>query len=203
MSFVTEIFSAGLTQAMDADAVTLPLTSDAVADLTKLLEDDDAYTYASIKSDSTFETVKLYLSSGTLVVDRAQEGTDAVKHPCGSVVCLVSPTIIAAMKSIICEYDCCEGECPCTGVTFAGAFLPTATVDSAWEGCVLFTGSLPMNFGVTNQPSWMTVEAEGGTVRLSGTPAESGTYSFAVAASNCSGTTVALWQGELSVVDAS
>lgn len=199
MSYVTEIFSAGLTQALEADAVTLPLTSGALADLTKLLEEDGAYTYASVKSDSTFETVKLYLSSGTLVMDRAQEGTDAVKHPCGSLVCLVSPTIIAAMKSIICEYDCCEGDCPCTGVTFAGAFLPVGTVNSEWEGCVLFTGSMPMSFGVTNQPSWLTVKAEGGTVRLSGTPNAAGKVSLAVAASNCSGTAVALWQGEITI----
>lgn len=202
MSYVTEIFTAGLTQAMEADAVTLPLASSALADLSKLLEEDDTYTFASIKSDSTFETVKIYIASGSLVVDRAQAGTSAVKHPCGSIVCLVSPTIEAALKAIICEYDCCEGDCPCTDVTFAGAFLPTATVNTAWEGCVLFTGSLPMSFGITNQPSWMTIEAEGGTVRLSGTPTGVGTYSFAVAASNCSGTTVALWQGNLIVASA-
>lgn len=202
MSYVTEIFSAGLTQAMDADAVTLPLTSGALADLTKLLEEDGAYTFASIRSDSTFETVKIYLASGTLVVDRAQAGTEAVKHPCGSLVCLVSPTTIAAIKALVCEYDCCEDECPCTGVEYAGAALPTGTVDSAWEGHVVFAGSLPITVVASGQPSWLTITAEGGVVNMSGTPTSAGTYSFLIGAANCNGTKFAMQNVQIVVGNA-
>lgn len=191
MSYVTEIFSAGLTQALEADAVALPVSSGALADLVKLLEEDGSYTFASIKSDSTFETVRLYLSSDTLVMDRGQAGTSAVKHPCGSLVCLVSPTVVAAVKALICEYDCCEDtDCVCEAVAYAGAALPAATVDSEWEGHVLFSGAQPITLAVSDAPSWMTVTVEGGVVTLAGTPTESGTFTFLLGAANCNGTNV-------------
>lgn len=201
MSYITESFSAGLTQTMETDAVTLPVSASALADLTKLLDADGAYTFASIKSDATFETVKLYLSAGTLVVDRAQEGTEAVKHPCGSVVCLVSPTIVAALKALVCEYDCCEDDCGCEGVAYAGSFLPTATVGTEWQGAVVFSGKLPITFAVKDQPSWMTVLSQDSVVNLSGTPTLAGTYRFTLAAANCSGSHVDIADLSLTVND--
>lgn len=192
MSYVTELFSAGLVSALEADAVTLPVSDAARADLVKLLSEDGSYTYASIRSDSTFETVKLYLATGALVMDRAQEGTAAVKHPCGSLVCLISPTIMAALKSVVCEYDCCaEGDCQCHAVEFSGEYLPDAHVNEEWDGCIVFSGDTPMKIVTSGTPSWMNVTVEGTVVKLSGTPNATGTTTFTVAAANCNGTEAA------------
>lgn len=188
--YVTEIFSAGTTNVMEADAVTIPLGAEATADLLKLLSDEDDYTYAAIASDATYETVKLTNVSNTLVVERGIEGTTAVKHPCGSVVCLVSPTTVAAIKALICEYDCCADEdCPCEGVAFAGSYLPPITVGEEWSGAVIVTGKAPVQFAIKDQPAWMNAVSEGNTLKLSGTPT-SATGKFAVAATNCNGTQV-------------
>lgn len=169
------------------------LSASAYNDLKTLLaEEEDAYTFASIRSEDTFETVKLTLSADTVVMERGYEGTAAVMHPCGSLVCLVSPTTVAAIKALICEYDCCkDGDCECDAAAYAGAVLPAATVNKAWSGGVLFTGKLPMTFGVNGQPEWMEVSSEGSVLSLEGTPTSTGTYIFSVAAANCNGTAVA------------
>lgn len=192
MPFVTSTFFACCRATVETDAVTLPLSDEKLAEISKLLEAEDAYTFAAIRSESTYETVKLYLSAGSLVMDRAQEGTTAVKHPCGAFVCLPSPTTVAAIKALICEYDCCEDhDCECQAVTFSGSFLPKATLNTEWEGAVVFTGEQPMVFGLDNQPHWMSATTQGNVIKLSGTPDSRGMYSFSVAASNCNGTKVA------------
>lgn len=191
MGYVTEIFGAALNQSMQKDETTLPVGNAAYADLVALLSKEGDYTYASLKSESTYETVKLSVVAGTLVVERAQEGTEAVKHPCGTMVCLVSPTTVAAIKALICEYDCCaDGECECEPVTVAGSWLPEAYVHVAWSGAVVFSGKMPLTITIKGQPEWMTAIVEGSVLQLSGTPIEAGSVSFAVAASNCNGTEV-------------
>ena len=191
MGYVTEIFGAALNQSMEKDATTLPVGQSAYADLALLLQEEGDYTYASLKSESTYETVKLSVVAGTLVVERAQEGTEAVKHPCGTMVCLVSPTTVAAIKALICEYDCCEEtDCECEPVTVAGKWMPEATVNKEWNGAVVFTGTTPVTLAIKNQPEWMSAVAEGGVMTLSGTPTEAGEALFTVAASNCNGTAV-------------
>ena len=192
MGYITEIFGAALNQSMEKDETTLPVGPSAYADLVSLLQEEGDYTYATLRSDSTCETVKLSVVAGTLVVERAQEGTEAVKHPCGTTVCLVSPTSVAAIKALICEYDCCEDtDCECEPVTVAGSWLPEAYVHVAWSGAVVFSGKQPLSIAINNQPAWMQAIVEGSVLQLSGTPTEAGDVSFAVAASNCNGTEVA------------
>ena len=191
MGYVTEIFGAVLNQSMEKGETTLPVSNSARADLTALLQEDGSYTFASLKSESTYETVKLSVVAGTLVVERAQEGTEAVKHPCGTQVCLVSPTTVAAIKALICEYDCCEDEdCKCEPVTVAGSWLPEAHVNVAWSGAIVFSGKAPITLGIADQPEWITATAEGSVLQLSGTPDKTGEFTFSVAASNCNGTVV-------------
>lgn len=191
MGFVTEEFGAMLNQSMEKDALSLPISASVRADLAALLQHDGDYTYATLRSDSTYETVKLSMAAGELVVQRAVEGTEAAKHPCGTQVCLVSPTTVAAIKALICEYDCCaDGECECEPVTVAGSWLPEAYVHVAWSGAVVFSGKMPLTITIKSQPEWMTAVVEGSVLQLSGTPIEAGSVSFAVAASNCNGTEV-------------
>lgn len=192
MGYVTEIFGAALNQSMEKDETTLPVGPSAYADLVSLLQKEGDYTYATLRSDSTCETVKLSVVAGTLIVERAQEGTEAAKHPCGTTVCLVSPTTVAAIKALICEYDCCEEtDCECEPVTVAGLWLPEAYVHVAWSGAVVFSGKMPLTITINGQPEWMAAVVEGSVLQLRGTPTEAGDVSFAVAAGNCNGTEVA------------
>lgn len=191
MGYVTEEFGAVLNQSMDKDALSLPVSASVRADLAALLQKDGDYTYATLRSDSTYETIRLSMVAGELVVQRAVEGTEAVKHPCGTTVCLVSPTTVAAIKALICEYDCCEEtDCECEPVTVAGSWLPEAYVHVAWSGAVVFSGKQPLAIAINNQPAWMQAVVEGSVLQLSGTPTEAGDVSFVVAASNCNGTEV-------------
>lgn len=193
--FVTQVFGAVLIVALPADSVALePYVSQAAyADIKNMLaEKDGNYTFLSLISDDTFETVKAYLVAGEVVLDRGVEGTEAVKHPCGTRICSVSPTIVAAVKALICEYDCCEeGDCDCNPATFSGAFLPEGVKGKYWQGAVLFTGDAPMYFGVSDAPNWISVTTRGHVLALEGTPLSAGEWAFSVAAANCNGTTVA------------
>lgn len=191
MGFVTEYFDATLTAKLPADAVSPTLSESAVADLTSLLSPDGAYTYLSLKSDHTYEVVKARLSGGLIYFERGQEGTAAVLHPLGTCVSAISPLTLAVIKAMACEYDCCEGDCVCDPVEFAGSAIPTAIVGKAWEGAAMFTGTLPIVCTANGLPSWVNVSTQNNMLKLSGTPTQPGTYSFTVAAANCNGTAVA------------
>lgn len=191
MGYVTEIFGAALNQSMQKDETTLPVGNAAYADLVALLSKEGDYTYASLKSESTYETVKLSVVAGTLVVERAQEGTEAVKHPCGTMVCLVSPTTVAAIKALICEYDCCkDDDCPCDAVTLGGIWTPDGTVNHKWTGAVVFSGAQPITISLLDTPSWIEATVEGNVLTMTGTPTEANTYQFTVVAANCNGNSV-------------
>ena len=191
MGYVTEIFGAALNQSMEKDETTLPVGNAAYADLVALLKEEGDYTFASLKSESTYETVKLSVVAGTLVVERAQEGTEAVKHPCGTMVCLVSPTTVAAIKALICEYDCCEDEeCPCDSVTVGGAWTPDGVVNRKWTGAVVFSGAQPMTISMLDTPSWIEATIEGNVLTMTGTPTFANIYEFTVVAANCNGNSV-------------
>lgn len=201
MGYVTEIFGAALNQSMERDETTLPVGNAAYADLVALLSGEGDYTYASLKSESTYETVKLSVVAGTLVVERAQEGTEAVKHPCGTMVCLVSPTTVAAIKALICEYDCCTDEdCPCDGVTVGGVWTPEGSVHNEWNGAVVFSGKQPITISLNGQPEWLNATVEGNVLTMAGTPTEALPYEFTVAAANCNGNHVVSQTIRISIV---
>ena len=191
MAFVSEYFDASTTAKMTANAVNLPISDGAMADLLGLLTNTEDYTFLALKSEQTYEVVKAYKRGSLIVLDRAQEGTDAVLHPMGTCVAAVSPLTLAVMKEIACNYECCDGDCQCTPVTVAGTNIPAATKGTAWEGAVLFNGDTPITAGVNGAPAWVAVTQQGGMVKLSGTPNKAGTFNFSVAAANCAGTSVA------------
>lgn len=107
MPYANDFFSASLTKRLDADGVYLPVCAEAQADLLHFIS-DGSYTYASIVNDTTMETVIIRNDHGTLLLERGREGTKAVAHPPGACVKTVSPTIIAAIKDLICTWECCK-----------------------------------------------------------------------------------------------
>lgn len=188
---VNEYFSAYTTEKMAADDVYLPLCDSAKADLLKLLEDNDDHMWLSLVDESRMETVRAINDHGTLILERGMEGTAAVAHPLGTCVRAVSPTIVALVKDLVCNYSCCEGGCPCTPASYAGSVIPEAIVGVKWEGSVVFSGDQPMQLAVNGGPAWLSVKAVGSVIMLSGVPNRSGEYYFSAAASNCGGTVVA------------
>lgn len=107
MPYANDYFSAYTTQRLDADSVYLPVCEEARTDLLHFIP-DGSYTYASLVNDAAMESVIIRNDHGTLLLERGREGTAAVAHPPGTCIRTVSPTIIAAIKDMICNWECCE-----------------------------------------------------------------------------------------------
>ena len=154
-----------------------------------LTEETGNYTFLSIRNPTHLETVRARAEGGYILLDRGLEGTEAVKHPYGACVTTISPTIVAVIKDLFCNYSCCQGAvCDCTAVTIAAADLPDANVGVPWEGTVTLSGTLPIDAAVTGAPLWMRVVQERNMLRLSGTPDVAGAVSLLVEAANCNNT---------------
>lgn len=184
-----EYFSAYTSAVMQAGDNYLPLCASAESDLVKLLG-EDGYTYLSILDDTNMEAVKVTNDHGTLVVERGLEGTKAVTHPSGSCVKSVSPVVLAAVKDLICNYDCCSGDCVCVPVSKHFLDIPQGKVGQAWTGAVVFDGAPPVTCGVGDVPAWLSAKSMGSAIILSGTPTKAGEYIISFAATNCNGTAV-------------
>lgn len=191
MSYVSEFFDATLIQPLRASDFNLPVSESAVADLLSLLSDSESYTYLAIKSDQSYEVVKATGGNGVITLERGLEGTQASTHPVGACVAMVSPLTLAVIKDLICNYACCEAECPCEPVAVAGTHLPAASYGKEYDGAVLFSGTPPISVGVVDAPSWMTVTQEGNVVKLSGTKDDREAVTMTIAAANCGGTKIA------------
>ena len=191
MSLKNETFEAITTTAISSDDTYLPLVTAAESDLKTLLSDDGAYIFLAVADCSSYEVVKVTVKADVLTMERGQGGTCAVAHGCGARVFAPSPLLVATVKDLICNYDCCEDPCCETEpVTIAGAVVPPATMGTRWDGYVVFTGSGTVNAGVNNTPSWMNVEYQNKTLHLYGTPDTAGTFTVSVAGTNCYGENV-------------
>lgn len=188
MALVTEFFSASTSEKMEATDVYLPLSESAKADLLTLLDNEDKYVFLTLKDEVNLETVKATVSGDTIILERGLEGTEAVLHPLGTCVVSVSPTIMAAIKDMVCNYQCCEGGCAVEPVAFDSAYLPASYVGKAWGGILRFTGSSPMKLGIANPPAWMTVVQVKNEIQMSGTPTEAGQLSLGAFGVNGDGT---------------
>lgn len=188
--YKNEYFTAFTNEKLEATDQYLPLNAAAAADLRMLLTEPDDYIYLSLKSDTDFETVKVRNEQGTLLMERGVEGTTPVAMPYGTCVVAVSPSVIAAVKDLVCNHKCCEGECPTDAVQYSGHLLPIGHTGVAWEGVVIFSGDLPMNIVLKDAPAWMQAVQTSNTLQLSGTPDVAGTTVFSVAATNGNGTNI-------------
>lgn len=188
MALVTEFFSAYTSEKLEATDTYLPLSEGAKADLVTLLTGEDKYIYLTLKDEVNIETVRASYEGGLILLERGLEGTTAILHPLGTCVTAVSPTIMAAIKDLICNYQCCEGGCTVEPVSFESAYLPAAYIGKEWAGILRFGGSSPMQLGIANTPAWMTVTQVKNELQLSGTPTEAGTLSLGAFGVNGDGT---------------
>lgn len=165
--------------------VVLPLTSADTALLTSLISDGD-YTFLTLREPTGVEIIKVENSCSSLTVTRAQDGTTARTFPKGScVACEITPAMI---KDLICNYNCCDGECPCNAVTAAGFTAPDGTLNVPYSASFVFSGDVPMTLAVNgNLPAWVTVTTGTNYVTFTGTPNVVGNITLAVSATNCSG----------------
>ena len=188
MALVTEYFTASTAEKLEATDVYLPLHESAKADLLALLDNEDKYVYLTLKDEVNIETVKASVRGDVIMLERGLEGTTAVLHPMGTCVSSTSPTIIAAIKDFICNYQCCESGCAVEPIEFDSAYLPASYVGKAWEGILRFSGSSPMKLGIANPPAWMTVVQVKNEIQMSGTPTDAGQLSLGAFGVNGDGT---------------
>lgn len=189
-------YRATTTTTLPANSAELPVSS---ADLTTLLSIiPEGETMALILDDKIHtEEVLAENQCGQIVLARGQGGTIPMTFPRGT--CVKSELTLTYLRYEICNYDCCEGDCPCVPAAAAGFTIAPAIVGVPWVGQAVFTGDTPMGIGVTGMPSWMTATPEANYVVLSGTPTGAGTWTISVAATNCSGSTPAVQSAVLTV----
>lgn len=188
-------FSASLNARLDKADRTLPLNKADSDRLMAAMEEDD-YAYLVIRDPVGAEIVKVTNTCGGLLVDRGQDGTDAMNFPKGS--CVRHEMTPAVVKDLICNYNCCEGDCPCDPVESAGITLPAAKVGVAWNGNAVFTGDTPMELSATGVPAWATITLGANYIAFSGTPTGAGSFNISVAGTNCGGA-IAVQQGVLTI----
>lgn len=193
MSMKYEYFSAYTCDPIVSTDKYLPLPKGAQTDLIDILKEDESYIYLTLLDDANIETVKVSLVQGFLVMERGISGTTPVNHPVGTCVSSISPTVIAVIKDLICNYNCCEdGDCPKTPVQFTDSYIPSAKAGSAFRGTISFTGTDPVQVTVSGAPDWLTIARSGDTLTLSGTPASAGQVTFSIALTNLNGTKTAV-----------
>ena len=192
MLVTPDFFSAFTCSTIEPTDVELPLHSAAKADLLNMLKNPDDYIYLTIRSDTRLETVCVKNNAGYLVMDRGLEGTQAVKHHTGSCVSSVSPTVIATIKDLICNWSCCkDGPCPCTPVSLEGiTVVSEGQVGNEYKAVLTFGGTLPMNIAVSGLPAWARAVQTNNTVTVTGIPDAAGETKAHIAASNCSGSSL-------------
>lgn len=189
MSIVNSFFSAAINGKLGPQDVHLPLAPAPLADLLNILSDPDDYILLTLRGERNIETVRARNQQGTIILERGLEGTQPVLHHFGTCVSSLTPTVIAAIKDLVCNYSCCADDpCPCTPVEYVGATLPEGKVAQPWQGSVIFKGTLPMATAINGIPDWVQVVQNENSIFLTGTPDAAGTYAFSVAATNCGGT---------------
>ena len=181
MSFTTDIFQAYTSNSMEASDVYLPLSSEAATDLARILAEDGSYTYLTLKDNVNYETVKAYAQNGYIILCRGLGGTTATKHPYGTCVTGVSPTIAQVIKDLLCCSNSDEAE-----LTIK-ASLAGGTKGEAYTGWIYCTGTPTLTITVTGVPSWGTVTKKDNMVMITGTPTASGTSTVICKVTNSEG----------------
>ena len=181
MSYVTTVFKAYTSKVLEATDVYLPLDTAALTDLLQLLSTPGSYTYLTLQDNTNIETVKAYAESGYILLNRGLSGTTAVKHPFGTCVTSVSPTIAQVIRDLICCSDSTE-----TALTIKSS-LGGGTVNHTYMGWIYCEGALPITITVTGAPAWATVTKKDNLVTITGTPTEKGTSTLTCNASNTDG----------------
>jgi hypothetical protein len=185
-------YEAVLRRPLEADGTTLPVSRDDHDRLALLLPPGETALLV-LRDDLHREEVEVAVQGGYPVLVRRGIDGPAHKFPKGSAIGF--EVTVAMVKHLICHHECCpEGPCPVEPPAVAGTSLPTAADGVPWEGTVIFTGGLPMQFGTGPLPAWVSVDAGPNHVRLHGTPPDGGwDMPVTVAAANGSGVATGSW----------
>jgi len=125
-------------------------------------------------------------------IERGLDYTAPTRFPCRAKV--EFEVNIAVVKDLVCNYNCCEGECPCEAVQYVGAAAANGTVGVPWTGTWIFSGTMPIQVAVAGATAWMTVTTGPNYVTITGTPTQAYTVDVTVSATNCSGAIVSNMQ---------
>lgn len=181
---IDKFYVANLTKVLPADSGHLTVHN---ADFNRLLEliPEGEQMYLKLQDDLYMEWALAENQCGAIVLSRGRGGTTARRFPVGS--CVTSEAISPAILWTLCNYDCCSDPCPCIEIEAQDIIVPNGKIGIPWSCTAVFTGSLPMHFGVTNVPMWMTAETGANFIKFSGIPVAAGTSTIGIAGSNCSG----------------
>jgi len=187
-------FSAFLSQPINADSGHLPLT-EADENRLKALVPEGEEILLTLKDDLYYEYIRVTNTCDSLLVERGQSESIARKFPRGT--CVFFENSIAVTEWLICNFDCCAGDCPCEGVTAAGVVFPAGKTGVPYMATAVFKGSLPMTLGVSGHPSWAVAETGANYIKLSGTPTGTGNYNVSISATNCSGKDLSMQSAQI------
>ena len=133
---------------------------------------------------------------GQITLERGVE-SGVYKFPKGS--CVYFEVSVPVVEWLICNYECCKGDCPVEPPRAGGFTLPEGKAGQHYMGVFVFKGDEPMNIGVLGLPSWAHAKQYGVSLVISGTPAAKGEYVISAAATNATGE-VCVQQGTIKIV---
>lgn len=108
--------------------------------------------------------------------------SQARRFPKGS--CVFFEITVPLVKWLICNYDCCQGDCNVTPVSIETENLPTAIMGQPWQARVRVSGTPPLNITSSGAPTWVSAVYDEDSVTFSGTPPSAGGFTLSVAATN-------------------
>lgn len=186
-----------LSDRLDKADTYLPLTTADLAKLTAIVPNGEQI-ILTITDDLNKEYVLATNSNGTITLERGVD-SDAQTFPKGS--CVFFENSIPVTKWLICNYECCQGDCPVEAVAAAGIVLPSGKVGNAYNGSVVFSGALPMAMGVTGLPSWATATQVNSYIKITGVPTATGSFPISVSACNDNGKNIVVQHGTIVIAE--
>ena len=185
-----------LNDTLEADDTYLPLS---VTDNAKLLSylNNNENSILTLEDNLNKEYIEVTNQCGTVVITKRGIDSEPTRFPKGS--CLKFEVSIPVVKWMVCNYDCCSGECDCIAPELNYSSFPAGKVGQPYNGYVTLTGTKPMNFSFTGKPTWMSVIQSGTRLDFTGTPNIATTNTISVSATNCMGQNIKSWQFTIQV----
>ena len=75
---------------------------------------------------------------------------------------------VPVVEWLICNYECCKGDCPVQPPLAGGFMLPEGKAGQHYMGTFIFKGDEPMNIGVLGLPDWARAKQYGVSLVISG-----------------------------------
>lgn len=186
-----------LADRLDKSDTYLPLTKADLAKLTAVIGNGEQI-FLTITDELNKEYVLATNSNGTITIER---GIDSVAQTFPKGSCVFFENSIPVTKWLICNYECCSGDCPVEAVKAAGVVLPSGKVGNAYSGSIIFSGALPMAMGITGLPSWAEAQQVNSYVKITGVPTATGSFPISVSACNDNGKNIVVQQGSIVITE--